>query len=119
MSASLDIESEWNFRSFSKRLIVVKTKNVVARKAVVLDVLTNFMFAVEVSENIALEQLVDDKEFLANLKVYTSKDLRGVDKDFTEFFENVDVDQEMEAFIRAYWVYPGKIRFELVDVEEP
>ena len=32
MSASLDIESDWNFRALDKRLIVVKAKNKDARK---------------------------------------------------------------------------------------
>ena len=43
----------------------------------------------------------------------------GVDKDFIDFFEALDVDQNIEDFIKAYWVYPSKIRFELVDIEEP
>ena len=47
MSASLDLESDWNFRVFDKRLVVVKTKNESVRKVAVLDVLTNLMFAVD------------------------------------------------------------------------
>ena len=119
VSASLDIESNWNFRVFDKRLVVVKTKNEAVRKIAVLDVLTNLMFAVEVPDMISINELNVDKEYLANLRVYTSKDSRGVEGDFVDFFEAIDVDQNIEDFIKAYWVYPSKIRFELAEVEEP
>jgi hypothetical protein len=119
MSASLDIESDWNFRVFEKRLIVVKTKNENVRKIAVLDVLTKLMFAVEVPEMVSMGELGVEKEYLANLRVYTSKNLEGVDGDFLNFFEAVDIDQNIEDFIRAYWIYPSKIRFELIDLEEP
>jgi hypothetical protein len=119
MSASLDAQGDWNFRVFDKRLIVVKTKNDRVRKAAVLDVLTNLMFAVEVTDMISLEELKLEKEYLANLRVYTSKNIEGVDADFINFFEAVDVDQDIEDFLKAYWIYPNKIRFELIDLEEP
>jgi hypothetical protein len=119
MSASLDVESDWNFRVFDKRLIVVKTKNSAVRKIAVLDVLTNLMFAVEVPDMFSMNELAVDKEYLANLRVYTSKDSQGVDEDFVNFFAALDVDQNIEDFIKAYWIYPSKIRFELEDIEEP
>jgi hypothetical protein len=56
---------------------------------------------------------------LTHLKVYTSKSLYGIDAQFVNFFEALDVDQAMEDFIKAYCVYPSKIRFELAGVEEP
>lgn len=119
MSASLDVAGDWNFRILDKRLVVVKTKNESVRKVAVLDVLTNLTFAVEVPGTISMQELNAEKEYLANLKVYTSKNLKGVDKDFVNFFEALDVDQRIEDFIKAYWIYPTKIRFELLDVEEP
>jgi len=119
MSASSDIESDWNFRVFDKRLIVVKAKNDCARKVVVLDVLTNVSFAVEGPDMISMQELSVGKEYLANLRVYTSKNVEGVDEDFINFFEELDVDQSIEDFIKAYWIYPSKIRFELIDVEKP
>ncbi|MGA2680824.1 MAG: hypothetical protein ABSF44_03385 [Candidatus Bathyarchaeia archaeon] len=118
MSASLDVESDWNFRVFDKRLIVVKTKSEKVRKAAVLDVLTNLMFGVEVPEMVSMGELSLEKEYLANLRVYTSKNVEGVDEEFVNFFEAVDIDQNIEDFIKAYWVYPSKIRFELIDLEE-
>ena len=119
MSASLDIESDWNFRVFVKRLIVVKTKNYRVRKAAVLDVLTNLMFAIEVPDLISMEELALEKEYLANLRVFTAKNIEGVNVDFANFFEAVDVDQNIEDFLKAYWIYPSKIRFELIEIEEP
>ena len=119
MSASLDIESDWNFRVFDKRLIVVKTKNESVRKVAVLDVLTNLMFAVEVPGMISMQKLSVDKKYLADLRVYTSKNVGGIDKAFINFFEALDVNQSIEDFIKAYWIYPSKIRFELIEMEEP
>jgi hypothetical protein len=119
MSASLDVNNDWNFRVFDKRLIVVKTKNETVRKAAVLDVLTNLTFAVEVPDMISMQELAVDHEYLATLRVYTQKNVSDVDEEFVNFFEAIDVDQSIEDFIKAYWIYPGKIRFELVDTEEP
>jgi hypothetical protein len=119
LSASLDVESDWNFRIFEKRLIVVKTKNENIRKVAVLDVLTNLMFTVQVPESIPLAQLTTNQEYLFNLRVLTSKSIDEVDKDFVGFFEALDIDQAMEDFIKAYWVYPTKVRFQLIEVEEP
>jgi len=118
MSASLDFESDWNFRVFDKRLVVVKAKNERIRKVAVLDVVTNLPFAVEVPDMIFLRELIVGKEYLANLRVYASRNLEDVDEDFIDFFEDLDVDQSIEDFIKAYWIYPNKIRFELINVEE-
>jgi hypothetical protein len=119
LSASFNEESDWNYRKIEQRLVVVKTKNVDIRKTAVLDVLTNLSFAVEVPEAISMEELQPEKEYLVQLKVYTSKDLDGVDMEFYNFFSALDVDQGVEDFIKAYWAYPSKIRFELGGVEEP
>ena len=119
MSASLNQDTDWNFRKIDQRLIVVKTKNQNARKAAALDVLTNLPFAINVPEDIPMEDLQPKKEYLAQLKVYTSKNLDGIDKDFVDFFDALDIDQATEDFIKAYWIYPSKISFELVELEEP
>lgn len=37
--------------------------------------------------------------------------------DFVEFFQAVDVDQSIEDFLKAYWLYPNYIRFEIAEVE--
>jgi len=65
-----------------------------------------------------MENLQAEKEYLAHLNVYTSGNLVGIDAEFVNFFEALDIDQKMEDFIKAYWVYPSKIRFELADLEE-
>jgi hypothetical protein len=119
MSLSFDAESNWNFRVFDKRLIVAKTKNENVRKIAVLDVLTNLMFSIEVPDMISMTELNLNEEYYVNLRVYTAKDVGNVDKEFISFFEASDIDQSIEDFIKAYWVYPSKIRFELVELEEP
>lgn len=118
MSASLDVESGFNFRKTDKRLVVVKTKSEAIRKTAVLDALTNLMFMVEIPQNINMADLVVNKEYLFNLRILTAKNVNGVPSDFVGFFEAVDVDQNTEDFIRAYWAYPAKIRFQLEEVEE-
>ena len=119
MSASLNQEADWNFRKTDQRLIVVKTKNENIRKVAVLDILTNLPFAIDIPESINLDNLQSGKEYLARLKVYTSKSLENIDVEFIDFFDIVDVYQAIEDFIKAYWMYPNKIRFELVEFEEP
>ena len=34
-----------------------------------------------------------------------------------DFFEILDVDQSFEDFVRAYWVYPKHVAFELTKIE--
>jgi hypothetical protein len=119
LSASLNQDTDWNYRKIDQRLIVIQTKNVNFRKTAALDVLTNLPFAINIPENIHIENLQPEKEYLAQLKVYTSKNLEGIDEEFINFFDALDVDQSIEDFIKAYWVYPSKIRFELTDFEEP
>jgi hypothetical protein len=119
LSASLNQETDWNYRKTDQRLIVVKTKNENVHKVAVLEVLTNLTFAINVPENIPMKDLQPEKEYLAQLKVFTSKSLEGIDKEFFNFFDALDVDQATEDFIKAYWIYPSKIRFELAEVEEP
>ena len=122
MSATLNEDKEekaWNFRVNVQRLIVIKTKAPQVRKAAALDVLTNLSFTLNVPDDYPLETLEADKEYFARLRVYTSKDLQGVETEFIPFFDALDIDQSVDDFIKAYWVYPNKIRFELVEVEEP
>ncbi|MCW4002340.1 MAG: hypothetical protein NWE95_00275 [Candidatus Bathyarchaeota archaeon] len=119
MSASLDVASNWNFRVFDKRLVVVKTKNDKVRKIAALDILTNLTIAIEVPQTIQMQNVETNKEYLANLKVYTSKNLNDIDADYINFFQALDIDQSIENFIKAYWLYPSKIRFQLDSLEEP
>ncbi len=121
MSASLSRPGavDWNYRVSGQRLVIVKAKNVGARKVAVLDVLTDLPFAMEVQDEDLLEKLAAEKEVLVDLQVYTSADVQGVEADFISFFEALDVDQSIEDFIKAYWVYPAKIRFMLNHIEKP
>ncbi len=119
MSASLNVESSFTFRKLDKRLVVVKTKSVAVRKVAVQDIVSNLMFAVEVPSSIDMQSLEVNNEYLFNIKVETTKNAADVDKEFVNFFEAIDVEQSTDDFIKAYWIYPAKIRFELVEAEEP
>lgn len=105
-----------------KRLVVVKTLAQNIGKVAVLDVSSNVMFTVEVKENVSatpISQLTAGKEYLFNIRVLTSKNLDDVKEDAISFFEAVDIEQSMDDFIKAYWLYPSKIRFQLTEAEEP
>jgi hypothetical protein len=122
LSASLNVESDWNFRVLEKRLVVVKTKAENVGKVAVLDVATNLMFTLEVRNGVSqtpISQLIAGKEYYFNIRVLTSKNLEDVKPDAISFFEAVDIEQSMDDFIKAYWLYPSKIRFQLVEAEEP
>jgi hypothetical protein len=121
LSSTLDAdreEKEWNFRITSQRLVLVKTKSAQVRKVAALDIQTNLSFVLNIPQDYDCDSLRTDKQYYVMFKVYTSKDLRGVESDFINFFGALDVDQTPEDFIKAYWVYPVKIRFELQEVEE-
>jgi hypothetical protein len=112
-----DKETEWNFRITEQRRILIKAKNDSVRKVSVIDLSTNLPFPLEAAEDFSLESLELEKGYFATLKVYTLKNIGKVDQDAVEFFEALDVDQSVEDFIKAYWLYPSLIRFELVEAE--
>ena len=118
MSASHQ-DMNWNYRKNDQRLIVIKAKDQRVRKADALDLLTNLHISLNLLENISMENLQLEKEYLAQLKVYTSKNLEGIDNEYVNFFDALDIDQSIEDFINAYRSYPNKIKFDLVEVEEP
>ena len=117
MSAAHNKETKWNYRITEQRQIQVKAKSNNVRKVSVIDISTNLPFPIEPAENIPLSSLELEKGYFATLKIYTSKNVANVDKNMIEFFEAVDVNQTAEDFIKAYWLYPTLIRFELVEVE--
>ena len=116
MSTIMNAKS-WNYRKLDERIVRMQAINIHDRKAVAVDVLTNIPIAIDVPKEITLESLETEKEYYANLEVYTSTNLKEIEKDFIEFFEEVDVDQNMEDFIKAYLFYPAKIRFKAVAIE--
>ena len=117
MSDSLSKPSNWVYRIFDRRTISVRAKNEQARKLAAVDLVTNLPFAVEVPMEVALESLEVAKEYFASMKVYTTQKIEDVPPDFAEFFEVVDVDHSMDEFIKAYWLFPKMIKFELVEAE--
>jgi hypothetical protein len=112
------LSETWNFRITDQRLVIVKTKNENVRKAAALDVLTNLTFTLNIPSSIEMESITNEKEYLAHMKVFTSSNLEGVDQDFVNFFKATDINQNLEDFLKAYWIYPAKIRFELTSLEE-
>ncbi len=122
MSASLNVESGWNFRALEKRLATVKSKAEAVGKIAVQDVLTNLMITVEVQKGISatpITELSAGKQYLLNLRVITSQNLDTVKPDAISFFQSIDIEQSMDDFIKAYWLYPSKIRFQLIEAEQP
>ena len=119
MSASLEKQSDWNFRITASREVVVKARNDAVRKVSVVDVLTNLPLPLEAPADFPMETLELEKTYYATFRVYTSKRVEGVTGEFVEFFTAVDVDQSMEDFIKAYWLYPNCVRFGLVEAEAP
>ena len=117
LSATHNKASDWNYRITEQRQILIKAKNDRIRKVSVIDLSTNLPFPLEAAEDFSLESLELEKGYFATLKVYTLKNIGKVEQTAVEFFEALDVDQGFEDFIKAYWLYPNLIRFELVEVE--
>ena len=68
LSASLNQQANWNYRKTEERLVVIKTKDQKVRKAAALDILTNLSFTIEIPENISMEDLQTEKEYVAHLE---------------------------------------------------
>ncbi len=123
MSASLNVESGWNFRAQSKNVWQQSRARLKrSGKIAVQDTLTNLMFTVEVQKDISatpIAELSAGKQYLLNLRVITSQNLNDVKADAISFFQAVDIEQSIEDYIKAYWLFPSKIRFQLVEAEEP
>jgi hypothetical protein len=111
------LQSEWNYRISVSREVIIKAKNEAVRKVSVLDVLTNLSVPLEAPADFPMESLEMQKGYYATFKVYTLKNVKDVESDFVEFFAAVDVDQSVGDFIKAYWLYPNYIKFELVETE--
>ncbi len=117
MSAFSEKGNEWVYRIFDRRPVSVKAKNEQVRKIAAIDIPTNLPFAIDIPAEVSLDDVEVEKAYLASLKVYTARNVEGVAPEYYEFFNVLDVDQAIEDFIKAYWVYPKHIRFKLVEVE--
>ena len=117
MSVSSKDTFEWVYRIFDRRTVSIKAKNDEVRKIAAIDLQTSLPFAIEVPNVVSMEKLDIDKAYLASLKVYTARDISGVAPENVDFFKVLDVDQSMEDFVKAYWLYPKLIKFELVETE--
>ena len=117
MSVFSDKTENWVYRIFDRRTVSVKGRNEQVRKIAVVDLQTNVPFAIEVPGDVSWDGVESEKSYYVSLKVYTAREIVGVPPDFVDFFEAVDVDQSIEDFIKAYWLYPKLIKFELVEAE--
>jgi hypothetical protein len=118
LASSLESNSGWVFRIFDRRAISVKAKNEEVRKIAVVDLLTGLPFGIDVLPGVSLVEVAVGETYYMRIKVYTSRNLHGVAPEHIDFFEVLDVDQTFEDFIKAYWLYPKLIKFELVEVGE-
>ena len=117
LSGSLDKQSDWNYRTIDSRRILVKGKSDDLRKISAIDVLTGLPFPLKAPTDFNTQSLEKEKGYFVTFKIYTLKKVEEVPADFVEFFKVLDVDQKTEDFIKAYWLYPRYIRFELVEAE--
>jgi hypothetical protein len=115
LSGSLDKQSDWNYRTVDSRRILVKGKSDDLRKISAIDVLTGLPFPLEAPTDFNTQSLEKEKGYFVTFKIYTLKKVEEVPADFVEFFKVLDVDQKTEDFIKAYWLYPRYIKFELVE----
>jgi hypothetical protein len=109
--------SDWNYRIIETRPVLIKARNDRMRKAVAIDLSLDLPFAFEISPDVAMNEVKVERRFVATLKVYTSNSVEDVADEFVEFFKVLDVDQSFEAFVKAYWMYPNYISFELTKIE--
>ncbi len=118
MSVSSSADAvDWVYRIFDRRMMSVKAKNETVQKVAAIDLLTNLPFSADVVSGEVMQKLETDKVYYASLKVFTARNVSSVVPEFVEFFTILDVDQSIEDFIKAYWLYPKLIRFELADAE--
>ena len=119
MPASLGSEdTDWNYRIFAQRSILVKAKNENLRKILATDVASTLPLTFEVAKDVSMESLDAEKEYLASFKVYSLRNITGVEQKYVEFFEVLDVDQTVEDFVTIYWIYPNHIKFVLSGIEQ-
>jgi hypothetical protein len=116
MSTS-ELQSEWNYRTQASRQVIVKAKNSEVRKISVIDLQKKRPFLLTAPPDFEMETLELEKGYFVTFKIYTLKNVQDVTPDFIEFFTAVDIDQNVEDFIKAYWLYPNCIKFELTDTE--
>ena len=118
ISTSPCLGSEWNFRIVASRQIAVKAKNDKVRRISAIDLLTKLPFLLVAPMDFPIDTLEVEKGYFVTFKIYTLKNVKEVPSDLVEFFAALDVDQNVEDFIKAYWLYPSYIKFELVESEQ-
>ena len=117
MTVSSENKTDWVYRTFDRRTISVKAKNEQVRKIAAVDLTTNLPIGIDIPPDLPMDDLEVEKAYYASIKVYTVRNVTEVPPDMVDFFRVLDVDQSIEDFIKAYWLYPKLIRFDLVEKE--
>ena len=117
MFATQDRQSDWNYRLVDSRQVKIKGKNDYLHTVSAIDILTGLSFPLQVTTDFPMQSLNVEKEYFVTFNILTLKKVENVPVDFVEFFAVLDVNQNTEDFIKAYWLYPKYIRFELVEAE--
>ena len=69
------------------------------------------------AEDILINSFEIEKSYFATLKIFTARNVKDISEQHMEFFKQLDVDQDAQNFIRAYWLYPKYVKFELERIE--
>lgn len=96
----------------------MKSKEKNKRRILGEDTSTKMSFILELAQDVRAELIEVGKIYNARIKVYTAKSVERVKAEFSELFQELDVDRPMEDFIEATCCYPELVRFELVETEE-
>lgn len=109
---------QWNFRIFERREILVKGKQKGKRRIYAEDTSTKTPLILELAKDVPENSVEVGEIYTARIKVYTSKSAEGVEANFVELFQFLDVDRSIEDFLEAACCYPSFIKFELVETED-
>ncbi len=117
LAITSEFESDWIYRVFDRRIISVKAKNDHIHKIAAIDLLTNLPFSVDVVKELQMKNFEVEKTYFARIKVYVAREIQGEAPEHVNFFEELDQNQTVDDFIKAYWLYPKLIKFEVTEAE--
>jgi hypothetical protein len=117
LAIASEFESDWIYRVFDRRIISVKAKNDHIHKIAAIDLLTNLAFSIDVTKEVPMTNFEVEKTYFARIKVYVAREIQGIAPEHTNFFKVLDENQTVDDFIKAYWLYPKLIKFQLAEAE--
>ncbi|MCW4006973.1 MAG: hypothetical protein NWF04_10365 [Candidatus Bathyarchaeota archaeon] len=111
-------QKTWVFRGSDLRPIQVKAKNMQIRKIAAMDLATSLPFGLDVPEEVPVESVKVGQASIVRLKIYTAQTVEDVAPEYAELFKTQNADQPTENFLKAYWLYPKHIKFELTEIQQ-